>query len=210
MLFSVSKGFGFGFFAFAIKFILIKIEIQIACVCVSVYDAFGKMGSNVKGGNENQPGSLQQCRSVHGPSFSGQYCKVSLKQVKEKKKKPRNAAERESSLSPTSAGSGGVLRGRLRSRLLLRGAGPSAGAARSVAAEPPPPGAASLPRSPPFAFVSAKLQIGPTSLIPPLPPILVNASTQDLVSIRCLSNSVVPGASEIACLSVNVASLLSA
>lgn len=52
------------------------------CVCVSVYDAFGKMGSNVKGGNENQPGSLQQCGSAHGPTFSGQYCKVSLTQVK--------------------------------------------------------------------------------------------------------------------------------
>lgn len=54
------------------------------CVCPSllVYDAFGKMGSNVKGGNEDQPGSVQQCRSVHAPTFSGHYCKVSLKQVK--------------------------------------------------------------------------------------------------------------------------------
>lgn len=40
-------------------------------------------------------------------------------------------------------------------------------------------------------------------MIPPLPSILVNESTQELVSIRCLSNSVVPEASDIACLSVN-------
>lgn len=54
---------------------------------MSVYDAFGKLGSNFIEGNENQPGSLQQCRSARGPAFSGQYCKVSLKQVKETKKK---------------------------------------------------------------------------------------------------------------------------
>lgn len=48
---------------------------------LSVYDAFGKMGSNVKGGNANRPGLLQQCRSAHGPSFSAQYCEVFLKQV---------------------------------------------------------------------------------------------------------------------------------
>ncbi|XP_035857802.1 O-acyltransferase like protein-like [Sander lucioperca] len=34
------------------------------------------MGSNVKGGNVNQPGLLQECRSAHGPAFSGQYCQV--------------------------------------------------------------------------------------------------------------------------------------
>lgn len=39
-------------------------------------------------------------------------------------------------------------------------------------------------------------------MIPPLPSILVNETTQELVSIRCLSNTVVPGASDIACLSV--------
>ena len=55
------------------------------CVCVfallSVYDAFGKMGSGVTGGNVNMPGSLQECLSVRGPAFSGQYCQVFLKQV---------------------------------------------------------------------------------------------------------------------------------
>ncbi|KAM4719439.1 O-acyltransferase like protein [Anableps anableps] len=45
-----------------------------------MYDSFGKMGSNVKEGNVNQPGSLQQCRSAIGPSFSAQYCQVFLKQ----------------------------------------------------------------------------------------------------------------------------------
>lgn len=51
-------------------------------VCrVSVYDAFGKMGSNVEGGNANQPGLLQQCHSAHSPAFSGQYCLVFLRQV---------------------------------------------------------------------------------------------------------------------------------
>ncbi|KAM3599105.1 uncharacterized protein V6R79_000090 [Siganus canaliculatus] len=47
---------------------------------VQMYDAFGKMGSNVEGGNANQPGSVLQCRSAHGPTFSGQYCQVFLMQ----------------------------------------------------------------------------------------------------------------------------------
>ncbi|CAB1435183.1 unnamed protein product [Pleuronectes platessa] len=34
------------------------------------------MGSNVEGGNVNQPGSQQQCQSAHGSTFSGQYCQV--------------------------------------------------------------------------------------------------------------------------------------
>ncbi|XP_055720192.1 O-acyltransferase like protein [Salvelinus fontinalis] len=45
-----------------------------------MYDAFGKMGSDVVGGNVNRPGSLQECLSVQGPSFTGQYCQVFLKQ----------------------------------------------------------------------------------------------------------------------------------
>ncbi|XP_077593781.1 O-acyltransferase like protein [Stigmatopora nigra] len=47
---------------------------------VLMYDAFGKQGSNVEGGNANRPGLLHQCRSAHSPSFSGQYCQVFLKQ----------------------------------------------------------------------------------------------------------------------------------
>lgn len=46
-----------------------------------MYDAFGKMGSDVEGGNVNQVGSLQECLSVKGPGFGGQYCQVFLKQV---------------------------------------------------------------------------------------------------------------------------------
>ncbi|XP_035039785.2 O-acyltransferase like protein [Hippoglossus stenolepis] len=47
---------------------------------VRMYDAFGKMGSNVEGGNVNQPGSRQQCQSANGSTFSGQYCQVFLQQ----------------------------------------------------------------------------------------------------------------------------------
>uniref|UniRef100_A0A672MI47 Nose resistant to fluoxetine protein 6-like n=1 Tax=Sinocyclocheilus grahami TaxID=75366 RepID=A0A672MI47_SINGR len=45
-----------------------------------VYDAFGKIGSDVEGGNVNRPGSLRECLSVEGPEFRGQYCQVFLKQ----------------------------------------------------------------------------------------------------------------------------------
>ncbi|XP_066502474.1 O-acyltransferase like protein [Hoplias malabaricus] len=47
---------------------------------VQMYDAFGKLGSDVAGGNVNRAGSLQECVSVKGPSFRGQYCQVFLKQ----------------------------------------------------------------------------------------------------------------------------------
>ncbi|KAL7854026.1 hypothetical protein AOLI_G00208700 [Acnodon oligacanthus] len=47
---------------------------------VQMYDAFGKLGSDVAGGNVNRAGSLQECVSVKGPSFKGQYCQVFLKQ----------------------------------------------------------------------------------------------------------------------------------
>lgn len=59
-----------------------------------------------------------------------------------------------------------------------------------------------LSHPPRFTFLSAKLQMGGMSLIPPLPSVLVNETTQELVSIRCLSNTVVPQASDIVCLSV--------
>ncbi|XP_041914872.1 O-acyltransferase like protein [Alosa sapidissima] len=45
-----------------------------------MYDAFGKLGSDVKGGNVNRPGSLRECLSVSAPGFRGQYCQVFLKQ----------------------------------------------------------------------------------------------------------------------------------
>lgn len=60
-----------------------------------------------------------------------------------------------------------------------------------------------LSLSPRLTRLTATLRIGRTPLIPPLPPILVNRSTQELVSIRCLSNNLVPDPSAITCLSVN-------
>uniref|UniRef100_A0A3Q3SDY5 O-acyltransferase like n=1 Tax=Mastacembelus armatus TaxID=205130 RepID=A0A3Q3SDY5_9TELE len=45
-----------------------------------LYDAFGKQGSGIIEGNVNQPGMMQQCRSAHGPTFSGQYCQVFISQ----------------------------------------------------------------------------------------------------------------------------------
>ncbi|KAM9820673.1 O-acyltransferase like protein-like [Neosynchiropus ocellatus] len=47
---------------------------------VVMFDSFGKMGSDVYGGNINQPGSIKECRSVQTASFSGQYCQVFLSQ----------------------------------------------------------------------------------------------------------------------------------
>ncbi|KAL2099634.1 hypothetical protein ACEWY4_004028 [Coilia grayii] len=47
---------------------------------VLMYDAFGKLGSDVEGGNVNRPGSLRECLSVTAQHFSGQYCQVFLKQ----------------------------------------------------------------------------------------------------------------------------------
>uniref|UniRef100_A0A673LBY9 Nose resistant to fluoxetine protein 6-like n=1 Tax=Sinocyclocheilus rhinocerous TaxID=307959 RepID=A0A673LBY9_9TELE len=47
---------------------------------VLMYNAFGKVGSDVEGGNVNRPGSLRECLSVEGPEFRGQYCQVFLKQ----------------------------------------------------------------------------------------------------------------------------------
>uniref|UniRef100_A0A4W4FYD3 Nose resistant-to-fluoxetine protein N-terminal domain-containing protein n=1 Tax=Electrophorus electricus TaxID=8005 RepID=A0A4W4FYD3_ELEEL len=45
-----------------------------------MFDAFGKPGSDVTGGNVNQVGSLTECLSVQGPGFKGQYCQLFLKQ----------------------------------------------------------------------------------------------------------------------------------
>ncbi|KAM3863986.1 O-acyltransferase like protein [Diretmus argenteus] len=47
---------------------------------VLMYDAFGKMGSDVDGGNTNRPGSREECQSVRGPVFSGQYCQAFFQQ----------------------------------------------------------------------------------------------------------------------------------
>lgn len=40
------------------------------------------------------------------------------------------------------------------------------------------------------------------SLIPPLPPILLNQSSQELIMTHCLSNTSSPDASDVTCLSV--------
>ncbi|KAJ8402353.1 hypothetical protein AAFF_G00368420 [Aldrovandia affinis] len=47
---------------------------------VQMYDAFGKVGSDIEGGNVNRPGSRQECQLAKGPGFSGRYCQVFLKQ----------------------------------------------------------------------------------------------------------------------------------
>ncbi|XP_068191349.1 O-acyltransferase like protein [Antennarius striatus] len=112
------------------------------------------MGSNVEGGNANQPGLLQQCRSAHGPAFSGQYCQVFLRQ---------GPVQYFVGLCvPDSCGEEEV------QTLVLNG----------------------------------KLEFGVTSLVPPLPPILVNESTQELIMTHCLPNNIAPGASDITCLLV--------
>ncbi|TNN85281.1 Nose resistant to fluoxetine protein 6 [Liparis tanakae] len=121
---------------------------------VLMYDAFGKMGSNVKGGNANQPGLLQQCRSAHGAAFSGQYCQVFLRQEK--------VQYFVGICVPDSCGEDDV------QTLVLDG----------------------------------RLQMGQNSLIPPLPPILVNQSTQEMIMTHCLSNAIAPDASDVTCLVV--------
>ncbi|XP_057674837.1 O-acyltransferase like protein [Corythoichthys intestinalis] len=121
---------------------------------VLMYDAFGKQGSNVEGGNANRPGLLQQCRSAHSPSFSGQYCQVFLKQGKIQYFVgicvPDSCDEEE-----------------VQTMVLYD-----------------------------------TFKIGHTSLIAPLPSILVNESTQEMFMTHCLSDTVSPNASDITCMLV--------
>ncbi|KAM9338056.1 O-acyltransferase like protein [Symphorus nematophorus] len=122
---------------------------------VLMYDAFGKMGSNVEGGNVNQPGLLQECRSAHGPTFSGQYCQVFLKQ-------------------------GPVL-------YLVGVCVPDSCGEEDVQ----------------MLVLYGKLKSGQMSLIPPLPPILANQSTdQEVIMTHCLSDSIAPDAADVICLFV--------
>ena len=53
-----------------------------------------------------------------------------------------------------------------------------------------------------FTFLTGRLQFGQMSLIPPLPPILVNQSTQEMIMTHCLPNTIAPDASGVICLSV--------
>ncbi|XP_005456362.3 O-acyltransferase like protein isoform X1 [Oreochromis niloticus] len=121
---------------------------------VLMYDAFGKVGSNVVGGNTNQPGLLQQCRSAHGPSFSGQYCQVFLRQGK--------VQYFVGICVPDSCEKDDV------QTLVLYD----------------------------------QLQFNQMSLIPPLPSILVNQSTQEMIMTHCLSSKIGPDTSDITCLFV--------
>ncbi|XP_053730346.1 O-acyltransferase like protein-like [Synchiropus splendidus] len=119
---------------------------------VMMYDSYGKMGSNMVGGNVNQPGLMSECRSAHTPSFSGQYCKVSLTQGKVFYFVgicvPDSCEDTDAHML--------VLEGRLKFREI--------------------------------------------SLIPPLPSALINDSTQHVVGTHCLSKTVHPDPSGIACL----------
>ncbi|XP_061658016.1 O-acyltransferase like protein [Syngnathoides biaculeatus] len=121
---------------------------------VLMYDAFGKQGSNVKGGNANQPGQLQQCRSAHNPSFSGQYCQVFLKQ--------------------------GMI------QYFVGICVPDSCDEEEVQT----------------LVLYDTFKMGHVSLIPPLPSILVNESTQEMFMTHCLSDSIAPDASDVTCLFV--------
>uniref|UniRef100_A0A3Q1IX09 Nose resistant-to-fluoxetine protein N-terminal domain-containing protein n=1 Tax=Anabas testudineus TaxID=64144 RepID=A0A3Q1IX09_ANATE len=128
---------------------------------VSMFDAFGKMGSNVKGGNANQPGLLQRCRSAHSPTFSGKYCQVFIRQ--------ETVQYFVGVCVPDSCGEQDV------QTLALYG----------------------------------RLNFGQTSLIPPLPSLLVNQSTQEISMTHCLVNTIAPDASDVISVPL-VATLLTA
>uniref|UniRef100_A0A3B5KSJ0 O-acyltransferase like n=1 Tax=Xiphophorus couchianus TaxID=32473 RepID=A0A3B5KSJ0_9TELE len=107
-----------------------------------MYDSFGKMGSSVKDGNVNQPGSPQQCRSAISPSFSTQYCQVFLKQ---------GAAQYFVGICvPDSCGVDDV-----------------------------------------------KQLLNQKSLLSPLPPILTNQSSRELIMTHCMADAVALDASDI-------------
>lgn len=53
-----------------------------------------------------------------------------------------------------------------------------------------------------FHFSTDQLQFNQMSLIPPLPSILVNQSTQEMIMTHCLSSKIAPDTSDITCLSV--------
>ncbi|XP_032424958.1 O-acyltransferase like protein isoform X1 [Xiphophorus hellerii] len=119
-----------------------------------MYDSFGKMGSSVKDGNVNQPGSPQQCRSAIGPSFSTQYCQVFLKQ---------GAMQYFVGICvPDSCGVDDV-------KQLVQ---------------------------------CDRLQLNQKSLLSPLPPILTNQSSRELIMTHCMADSVALDASDIACMCV--------
>ncbi|XP_054613448.1 O-acyltransferase like protein [Dunckerocampus dactyliophorus] len=119
---------------------------------VLMYDAFGKIGSNVGGGSANQPGLLQQCRSARSPTFTGQYCQVFLMQ--------------------------GTI------QYFVGICVPDSCDEEDVQT----------------LVLYDTFKYGHLSLIPPLPAILVNESTQDMIMTHCLSKTVNPDAADITCL----------
>lgn len=66
----------------------------------------------------------------------------------------------------------------------------------------------SIIQSVPYLFVfftcilTGNLHTDQMSLIPPLPPILLNQSSQEMIMTHCLSNTSAPDASDVTCLSV--------
>ncbi|KAK7896535.1 hypothetical protein WMY93_021860 [Mugilogobius chulae] len=119
-----------------------------------LYDAFGKMGSNVEGGNTNQPGLLKLCQSAQAPNFSGKYCHVFLRQ---------GSTEYFVGICvPNSCKKDDVQ----------------------------------------FLVLQDRLQLGHASLLPPIPSFLVNDSTQEVLLIHCVSDTVAPNFLDVTCLFV--------
>ncbi|XP_061589247.1 O-acyltransferase like protein [Cololabis saira] len=121
---------------------------------VLMYDAAGKLGSNVEAGNVNQPGSLQQCRSTVGPSFSGLYCQVFLRQ------------------GPVQYFVGICV--------------PDSCTEEDVKT----------------LVLQGKLKFNQTSLVKPIPHILINQSSQEMIMTHCLADTFAPDASDITSLFV--------
>ncbi|XP_072518738.1 O-acyltransferase like protein isoform X2 [Salminus brasiliensis] len=122
---------------------------------VQMYDAFGKLGSDVEGGNVNRAGSLQECVSVKGPGFKGQYCQVFLKQEEVEYFVgicvPDSCDEEE---------------------------------VRTLVVYP--------------------FEWGHTSLIPPVPALLISDPSLGIFMTQCISNNITPDLSAVVCLCVCV------
>lgn len=172
------------------------------------------MGSSVKDGNVNQPGSPQQCRSAIGPSFSTQYCQVFLKQVNANKnlndrgivsyrEKPNivfscYSREQHSILWVfvflTHVGKMmwsnwcsvvSVYQDRFSAYLSFSALGLFS----------------HFPHMVPI-FPIERLQLNQKPLLSPLPPILTNQSSRELIMTHCMADAVALDASDIACMSV--------
>ncbi|XP_055087649.1 O-acyltransferase like protein [Periophthalmus magnuspinnatus] len=121
---------------------------------VRMYDAFGKMGSNVEGGNTDQPGLLKLCQSAQAPTFAGQYCQVFLRQ-------------------------GSI-------EYFVGICVPDSCTEEDVQ----------------LLVLQDMLKFGRASLLAPFPSILVNDSTQEVLLIHCVPDTVAPNMLEVTCLFV--------